>query len=471
MQHPVAKSILGKVVVCAISEAVGGMIGAYLCGPLFGLVCKGLGEIVPIAAAGAGLFRLQKRIGLVALAVLGVPNPFESIPASWGILSSFSSSMGYGAGYWLGQGAGTILGGYAGLKMAGSDVPFWDHTVSCDGYSVGMTKFLMAGEIFERVVAKCTVPIISLPVNLVRTVSAIVIKAIAYNSNSVSAAFKSLVRQRGLGHDVLVPLFVKLFLSRYCQQNATPITNKLIYAISQPFNFVPLLSAQVRKFLSLFSDHFKDAIKTIGGQGDKVTTLIMRRFIQYNDLVRNSESCKNAHNLEELEAALKNELDISEWKLKILEQIEIESKLEPSIAASLKSIEDIERELIGQSILKNTAELKSAIALHSKYFLLFLLQDIQFNLLTPEEEKRFFLVAANNYFSIYPENRGVLLAKKVVDFAISAFFLWKMRVSRFFMQKEQDVILLAPVMIPEDVGKRPPSPSSPNEDYVLVGNS
>lgn len=463
--HPVARSILGRVAACAISEIAGAVIGAYIGGPILGIICKRLGEVVPVAGAGASLWALRNRVSLVATAALGLPNPFDSIPRAWEYLTGACSEIGYQGGYWLGQSAGTILGGYAGLKASGSDVPFWQPTVSCDCYSVGMVKFLVAGELLERTISRCAIPFISLPVNVGRALIFSCLKTMAYNSNSVLSAFKSLVRQKGLGQDVLAPLFVKLFFSRYCQQNAARAANKLIYAVSQPFDFIPHLSRQMRGFLGLFSGYFQEAFKSIGEQGDKLTILIMRRFVQYADLVW------TLGDVEDLEETLKQALKVSQLTLIFMDQIEIQSKIEEAVLTGLASIQELERDLVGKTLLEPSEEMRKTLCVHIKYFLLFLFQDFDFSLLSPKEEKRFFQYLANKIIFLYSEKtshqRMVSVVEKVIQGAISAFFFIKWSFSKFIMQREEDAALIVPLDMQE---KFLPPKEEEKDEYEIVDN-
>lgn len=461
--HPVARSILGKVAISAVSEIAGSMIGAYIGGPMIGIFCKRLGAVAPIAAAGAALWSLRSRVFLAAIAVLGVPNPIDSIPRIWEHLTGACSEIGYRGGFWLGQSAGVILGGYAGLRASGSDVPFWQSTVSCDSYSVGMVKFLLAGEILERTISTCAIPFISFPVNVGRTLIFSCIKTMAYNSNSVLSAFKSLIRRKGLGQDVLAPLFFKVFLSRYCQHNAAHVANKLIYAISQPFNCIPLFSRQIRGFLGLFSGYFQEGLKIIGDQGDKLTTLIMRRFVQYADFIA------NLGEVEDLEETLKQQLKVSQIVLVFMNQIEIQSKIEEAVSKALASIQELEQDLIGIPQLLPSEEMRKKVCLHIKYFLLFLLQDLDISLLSPEEEKRFFQYLANKIIFLYSEksshHRMVSVVEKVILGSISAFFFLKWSFSKFIMQRDEDAVLMVPLEMQD---KFLPPPMEEEKEFEFI---
>lgn len=296
-----AKSILGRVVTCSAAETIGGLAGGYAGGALMGTALKEIGKygfpvFLRYQTPLLTLFVLQHKTSRLALTLLGITAAIQfAVPlqtlSEWGAIGGLF--LGELSGKWI----GTILGGYAGLVAMQSTIPFWDDTIPCDSYLVGMSKYLFVGEVFDTVVARSTLPYLNLPINIGRGCMGLIVKTVAYNSNPVISTLKDSFRGKKISHEVLIPLFVKMFCSRYCEANSVPITSQLINIVSQTINVIPEASHQFRFLLrqpALFGP-LETGVHHLSLLSDKFATIFMRAFRGYVGLFQKSPTLQEAY--------------------------------------------------------------------------------------------------------------------------------------------------------------------------------
>lgn len=208
LDQPLAKSIVGRLALCASAEFAWGVAGSYVGEAALRpigthLLPVAVRCIIPVSAAVV-LYSARSKTAKVALLVLA-GTTLVNHSASLEQLSQWGAS----AGAWLGKNMGMILGGYAGLIFTQCDVPFWDHAAHCDAYSVGMAKYVVAGQIFDSVVLSSTIPYLGPLFNIPRNTIGLVVKSAAYNSNIDSQHSTSRKRCDGLHFVLLFPSFLR----------------------------------------------------------------------------------------------------------------------------------------------------------------------------------------------------------------------------------------------------------------------
>ncbi len=430
------KCIAGRFIACSALEFLGSTLGAYLGGPVLGTAIYHLRVLAPVAQVALFLSDVQKKTTLVAAAAFGVSVAAAGLP--------WSACM------WLGSQAGFILGGYAGLMLSESSISFWDHTINCDSYLVGMTKFIVAGEIFDRVITRAEIPYFHLPLNAFRSICASLVKTFAYHSNSVLHIFKSLIREKKFNQEVIIPHFVKMTCSKFCKQNAVPVTTRMIKILSEGLNVFPSATKFIRTFLShpIFLNQFQSVIESLSENSDRLTMILMRSFLGYVDLVQNSKGCKDAKTLADLKMALKKEIwgaAMLSWAVSPLCKASFESNAE----TFLNGLDEAEKDLLSISFLQEVEKIKPYLAAHLKYFIFYAVTHPNFNLLSTEEEEVFFHKLSDLFFSIHKTGIAPNALQKMTHCLISAFFFFKAHVCHFIEQPDETAIAFSALKLEE----------------------
>jgi hypothetical protein len=379
LNHPYAKSIVGRVVLCSAAETVGGLVG-----------------------------------GLVGGACLGA----------------------------IGTPVGIILGGYAGLKATNANVPFWDATIQCDGYAVGMTKFLFVGEVLEATLNHCPIPYVGVPINVARKCAILAAKSIAYNSSTVISTLKAAVRERSISHEVLVPLLVKIGLNRYCEANAVPITSKLINVI----NVIPRTSAL---FSGLFSNMLAEKIQSLSNRSDLLANALMRSFHEYVTLITTSQRIQQASTTQALKDALKQEIIGAKTVSPLFDKVAKESIKDLSTSL-LETIQQSEQDLTGYCYTAMTIQQKEILSIHMKYFFIFALLKYDTKAISSDEERAFFIDVNRTLFSLYKPLSLPGLIGKVTHTTLQTFFGFRKWIYPFIEQREESARLYTEVQRNED---------------------
>ncbi len=449
--RPFGQSVVGRIASCASFEFVGSQIGSMLGGPILGSAMRGVGRVfVPIAVASGAIYALRKKTTRAAAAVLGISIAASLIPRSLVALYGWGPTIGLLCGSWLGENLGAILGGYAGLKLARSSVPFWDHTVECDSYLIGMAKFILAGKAFEEVIVRSTLPLISVPINLARATAKIAFQTMAYYSNSVI----SFLRERKFSRDAILPVAVKVICARYCEENAHPITISLTRVASSIFGMVPEAERQFQRLLNiLLSDQVNGTIRQLGQRSDRYAVVLMRAFPKYVELV---EECDKSRPLKE---ALKEKMEGSRNLSRIISPL-LREKFSELSKTFVRELELREYRLTGH-VLTEIDQKK--LSFHIKYFLIYVLLNYDLSPLSLDEEKAFFLELMKIYFSFHSHYLA-LWTEKIMCIAIRSFFGFKKWGYYLVIEQPEQRSLASarPVAIQEGY---PPKVESPRAEF------
>lgn len=457
LDHPLEKGILGRIALCAGLEVIGGMIGAY---GGSALMRRGLsklsGRVIPLVVTGALSYGLFKKPKATTIALLGIMATGVSLSALYAGMASWGGRAGLVAGTWVGKNVGTILGGYAALWLTRTTLPFWDRTLWAESYAVGMTKHILAGEIFNAVIARSTLPLVKYPLNLMRSTFEVVFKALAYHSNSLIATTKKIWRERRISQETLLPFAVKVLCHKYCEKNATPITGKLLQIFSRLFQGIPSAAEKLETILRtpVIFNQFEGMVSSLSKRSESLTNLLMRSFVGYVDLVRECPT-PNA-DLSELKKALKERMPRATTLSQALSPI-CESTLNELSKSLLEALKNSEKDLTGFSLTNDTKLLEPLLSTHLKYYLIYTLLNFQSDPLTMDEEKDFFLKAEKTFFSIYkrPESfqPGHYWIEKTTHLIIISFFGFKKWVYRMIEQPEQVAMLEGPIQVTDGYAK------------------
>ncbi len=291
---PFGKSILGRVAASVVAETTCAMVGSAIGGPLVGRVCQRLGPagLVCGTLAGAASSIRANRRDLLALAaaaaVLQITFSNEERSAHFLAL-----------GEWAGRVIGTILGGYAGLKLAGSNIHLIDRITPTNSYSVNMIKFLGIGVAFDaidvRVPVPFVAPIVKIPLYLLKSVC----QAAGYSSHLLAPMIRKSLRDKKLVPTL--PVAFRMICHKYCIDNSFQIANK-----AAQFASSKMLPSIFEKGLSLLKDkalvpQIAATVEFLGSRSDLIANLTMRSFQKYMDLLKKVDP-------NNLKASLQNEI-------------------------------------------------------------------------------------------------------------------------------------------------------------------
>lgn len=461
---PFSKSIVGKLIKGITFEVGGAYAGGTVGKALLGTALREMGRDrfpvfvsfeLPIAAFAA-TYALGAKSNRIALAALGLGLIASSISLSFSSkeLSESGAAWGFAIGSWGGYYIGTLLGGYAGLRAANSAMVLWDPLTLNKSYAVGMSKQFMAEAIFEAIIKESALPYLRVPINLGRSCVNTSIKLLAYNSNTITA-LKYLFREKKFSSMALFPLMIKTACERYNQKNSIPITNKLIYHITKPFNIVPAAKKIFKSILKLpfCFEPLKAAIQSISKKSDKLAVIFMRSLHQYMILCKNSEMIQNAHkkhtlNPSALEIALASAIEKAPLLAFGLSKFDSHFK---SLAKSLLlSIQQGEQALIGYPFANGSDSINEMLSTHLKYFFIYTITHIDTTAISPAEEKNFAIDVADLIFFLYSDGIWAKGVHKMVHATTSSFFGLKQWVYPLFEQPdEKAVILIQPEVILE----------------------
>ncbi len=451
----IRSSILGRIVMGAGAELIGGAIGAYCGGSIVGRGLAELGyHVAPLAGATA-LYGLLKHPKITKTAILGfVATAGVTVPVAYAALSALGSPACICAGTWIGRNVGTILGGYAGLKFTQTSIPFWDRTAWADSYAVGMTKHIVAGEIFNATVASSTLPVLCYPLNIIRGICETVVRMLAYNSNPVISAVKTTFRERQLSQEALLPLAVKVLCQKYCEKNAAPITTKLLQIFSRTFNAIPEAANKMESLLRLYAYvPCEAAINNLGNQSEKVSILLMRSFVGYANCIAKYPEPEG--DFDRFKRAFKAEFKGATEISQLISPL-LQGQIENLAQSILQAIQDSERDLTGHVLTENTDVLKPLLALHIKYFLIYTLLNRDIKPLTVDEEREFFVKLEKAFFSLY-DKQPLRSVEKLTHAALTFFFQFKKWVYPMLAKPEQAASAHESFTTKEEYFPKPPA--------------
>jgi len=429
--RPLGKSILGKIAKNAAAETACGIAGSVVGEFVIGGACQQLGPVVIAAGALAACgYAFMKKKPLVGVVLLGAVSQcsYEQQKAA-----------GFVVGQWVGRGVGTILGGYAGLKIVGSKVNLIDRVTPTDSYSVGMTKFILIGEIFDAAIVKASFPYAAIVVNIPRHLVKTVFQMGGYNSQMVVPYVRSCFRAKKLVQPL--PTTLKMICNRYCIANSFQIASKLTALTS--LKILPMI---VEKGLALFGKNailpqIQGGVEFLGLHSDLFTTIAMRSLHQYMEMLK-----KVDHN--DLEASLKKEI-FGAAAVSPVFDLALKSNIVDWANSMIESIRELEVALTGYLLLSEEAAepLKQTLANHLKYYFIYTLLNCNklTNELSPIEERDFFSDLNHAFFTIYthPSNPSRIAQglEKTTAFAIHCIH----KLQRFIEQEEHNAMFVGQV--------------------------
>jgi hypothetical protein len=431
-----------------VAETSCGVLGSAIGGSLVGRICERAGPAALVCGtlAGAASSIRANRRDLLALAataaVVQIAFSSEEQSAHFLVL-----------GEWIGRAVGTILGGYAGLKLAGSNIHLTDRITPTDSYSVNMVKFLGIGVIFDsidvRVPVPFAAPIVKIPLHLLKSAC----QAAGYSSHLLAPMIRKSLRDKKLVPTLSLGL--RVMCHRYCIDHSFQIANK-----AAQFASLKVVPAILEKSLSILKDkalvpHIAATLEFLGSHSDLIANLAMRSFQQYMDLLKRVDP-------NNLKTSLKKEIPGAAILSPIFD-LTMKEIITGWADTLIDSIRKMEIELTGyefQTEPERTA-LKYPLIIYLKYYVIFtLLNCNQFTAkLSPMEERDFFLSLNNAFFSIYTDasnaNKPVNGVKKIIDLAIRAIH----NLQSCLEQPEQNAgLFIAPVII-DDFYKEPDASS------------
>lgn len=442
---PFRKSILGRMAFGLGFETVGALVGASMGGALMGMACKRLAPVLAAAGLGGSLYSLRGKLALVGAASLCVPCALYVLPAAFNLMALWIGE----SGFWIGANVGMVLGGYAGLHLFGSRIAFWDRTDSCDTYVVGMSKSVLVGEVFQRVIVRSTLPIACYPINLCRTLIRQVVQMMAYNSGSVIRICKSLFREKELSHTVIIPLVAKSLCNKYCETNAIPLTQRLVGLLASTIGVVPWVEQKIQFLLNLefFQKYCQRTIEIFGQNSHKVTAALMRGFIRYVELAQEAES------MDHLKEKIPKE------SLAFINQF-CSTHIDSFADSILSSIQEAGENLYGNPIPMDVDTRKPLLSLHMKYFLADFLCHLDFNLLKSEEEQTFILklteIFACSFNQPCHSHRMIKVLSQGIQMAVPPVYFWREFIRKYIEQPEERAYVNFEIHLPPGVGEQAP---------------
>jgi hypothetical protein len=448
--RPFSKSILGNVAKCAVAETVCGIAGSMAGGIVGGRVCQRLGSMALAGGtvAGGDYAYHKNRKALLALAITA--GIVQCV-----VFSEDQQAAGFLIfGEWAGSAIGTILGGYAGLKLAGSRIDLIDRVTPTDSYTVNMIKHQAVEEVFEAVIVKSSLPYVSPIFNLPRYVVKAILKTSGYNSQFLVPVIRKSFQERKLVPTV--PLILKMLTNRYCVDNSSHLAAKVTKLLS-----LKMLPTILQKGMDLLSQtallpQIKASIEFLGKNTDILANVTMRSLLKYVEVVKRIDH-KN------LKAALKEAIPFSTLVSPVFD-LPMKEKIRGWANSIVDSIREMEVELTGYQLLTDPEieALRFTLTVHLKYYVIYTLLNCN-NLtdaLSPIEERDFFNDLNNAFFAIYTHesrpNRVAQALRKTTGLAIDG--IHKLR--RFIEQAEQNTGVFHPAVIIQDFHPQPLKPAA-----------
>lgn len=281
----IANSILGKAVIFLGVEIVGAYIG--------GLVGENIGgDVTSRVARLAGCILISTSASISAI-VIFKENRERSKPTQYVvnavavtiILYSgrqlleptlfFSEKVGLLLGKKIWGIAGAILGGYSGLKCAGSPIVLYgdkENFHAC--YLVGMLRYAFVGEIFH----------------MIAMVSKPLAQTSAYNSHIVLPLAHRLLKKKEFSYVAVAPLIEKL-IAENCSNHSILMARDVSKSLISSDMF-PAIIDKFRLCLTLGTIR---GIDKLLNQTNLFTTIILRSFYKYVEFIKSSESIHFAY--------------------------------------------------------------------------------------------------------------------------------------------------------------------------------
>jgi hypothetical protein len=355
-------------------------------------------------------------------------------------------------GEWAGSAIGTILGGYAGLKWAGSKINLVDRVTPTDSYSVNMVKFIGVGEGIDRAIVKASAPYVAPLWNMPRHIIKAVCQTAGYNSQFLVPVLRKSFRDRKLVPTL--PLALKMLCNRYCIDNSFQIATKITNLSS-----LKILPTILKKGLSLLKSaalipQIQSSVEFLGSHADVIANITMRSFHEYMKVLKRVDP-------KDLKASLKKEIPGAATVSPVFD-LAMKETVTGWADSLIENVREMEIELTGYELQTENerAALKFTLTVYLKYYVIFtLLNCNRFTTeLSPMEERDFFTDLNDAFFSIYThETRPNRLAqglKKVTAFAIDSIH----KVQRFIEQAEHNSGVIKQAVVVENFHPDPAPP-------------
>lgn len=210
-----SKSLFGRIAVSAGAEALGAYLGEQILTPIVAKVGQFAGPLLLTGAvikggmALSGL-KLSRRARLFFTSTLF---------ASGVLVLTVSSGTSCAVGEWVGSIAGQILGGYIALRLAETQVVLLDPRNPWDSYSVCTLRYCCAGDLFNTVVAKSSLPWVGPILNIPRAVVKTFFQFFCYNSNTAIPVIQGMI-----GPESSIGKFVPRLTDMLCARFSIPNT-------------------------------------------------------------------------------------------------------------------------------------------------------------------------------------------------------------------------------------------------------
>jgi hypothetical protein len=470
------KSLLGKIAVCIGAEIVGAQIGELAGRVIAGEVASEIGErIFPYIALNAlvvggatSTYFLAKKTSDTALICFVLISPVPAVLAmnlSSEQLSNVGASSGRAFGEQIGAIAGTILGGFGGLLLAGSPTVLWNAEDSHNSYSVSMIRFLAMGIAFDACITTPTTPIITPLLLIPRQGIRAVAQTLAYNSAIFLPCAMQCIKGHRVPGKILTPFFLQIIVNKLngssgSNKNQEYTAKKLYIKIFSPF---VILSRIIRKGIKIGIE--QSAVPRIETAANLFVNITLKSFHYYVQLLQNSESVRVAqtefknsfHNpdqrersriilVEAIDTLLKSNWPYSEnIAQSIVESLLKDRGVKLLISELIDKIQVLEVELVGFSLLsENKATyLKEIVDIHLQHYLVYLLLNYAqlSEELTPAEEEEIILDLNNFIIGGYAEHAippfMADAARQMINKGLQFIFNAKKLIQRVAQKSEQ----------------------------------
>lgn len=478
--RPFANSLIGRIVKSAAAETACSIAGAAAGEMVVGSLCYAVGpQIVPavclIGLAGSVVAKKKPQIALFTIGLV--------LPAFF--TRSKQAEYFVQAGEYAGRTVGTIVGGYVGLtKLAGAKIDLVNRTRPSDSYSVNMLKFQAAGEVFDAVIVRSSIPYAGALINLPRNAVKSVVQALAYNSQSSLPLLRKCLKEKRIA--LSIPQAVKLVCSRYSVESsgiwasqAAQLASKTIFP-----SFVQRMGSLMSE--RVFAPPLKNGIDFMAAHSGEFVSIFMRGLTQYSDLVQSirsdfpdlavedDEDLVAIHPLHDdrknqggassarshlvldsvlLKKALKMKIPGASLVSPLFDTV-MKGSVQEWSEALIEMIGDAEKEVFGVEMggEGRTQFLQEFLPIHLKYFLIYVL--LHSNRLGAEltllEERDFFEALNRAFFSVYTNgsqpHRGVRFLQSAVSSGVDGL----VSLRKFFETTEEETVVAAPMAFAED---------------------
>lgn len=397
---PYREGLLVQAVNCLALEAIGSIGGSYVGKAALGTISKHLVREITLNTVKTGIAPLvtsvlyfkstnkTMRIAALVLAISSTGAGIYSYAVASDHLLESSAVIGLRAGEAGGEFIGMLLGGLAGIWLAGG----MHHRDEAEAYSRGIGRYFLMGKSLEGVVFNYSIA----PFNLVGKVTISILQSMAYNGPIVMSLVRRTIKG-GLPPGALLPLAVRVSTALAFKNLATQEST-----VSLAHRFEALVPQGIfPEFLKRMVAHLEPSIPTwvnfgassVSQQAEVLVQKMMHSFPEYIKELGLSEPVQEASqtwlrsflNSQAVEitavedaimAHIFRESELAHQAGKYLETHQKFNEVSQTLAEELmQSIRRGERAVIGKELLeeKQVIPLANFIAVHLRSFLLFTL--------------------------------------------------------------------------------------------------